>query len=146
MDHVVTTVRRGRANFASTKVHTFRMRVATRQDLTSPRVIWLGSDEIWLSFNFGSHGRGAGERGHWNELSEFYLEREREKEREFSRREQSFRKQTCSRGPFALLLACPLLFRVIRTSSLCSAVFLFSLSLSLFFVGCRRENLFATIL
>lgn len=42
-------------------MHTFRMRVATRRDLTSPRVIRLGSGEIWLSFNFGSHGRGAGE-------------------------------------------------------------------------------------
>lgn len=27
------------------------------KSLTSPRVIRLGSGEIWLSFNFGSHGK-----------------------------------------------------------------------------------------
>lgn len=71
-----------------------RRRGARRKGgLTSLRVIRLGGGEIWLSFNFGSHG-GAGGRGHWNELSEFYLVLA-------ARRERSFGKQTCSRGPIA---------------------------------------------
>lgn len=57
MDHVVMTARRREfCDYKSAYPRNARRAGREVKSLTSPRVIRLGSGEIWLSFNFGSHG------------------------------------------------------------------------------------------